>query len=196
MRITFAFLGTIALASVWAHADPSVIIRERAKELRDQNNVRQGVASPTQPVQPAVAPNAPLGPTLSPALVRFNTDLVAIPVDAAVTDDQKQKLAQELVGAAQGPKPPYALALKLATDVSAAFAEKPLSASSRARFVQELDAVLNPNKYPQAKLDGILRDVQAIFQENGLARMKAMAIADDVKAISVAIQKGDSSHIP
>ena len=51
--------------------------------------------------------------------------------------------------------------------------------------------MLNPSKYPQAKLDGILRDVQAIFQENGLARMKAMAIADDVKAISASIQRGD-----
>ena len=56
--------------------------------------------------------------------------------------------------------------------------------------MQELDAVLNPAKYPQAKLEGIIRDVQAIFQENGLARMKAVAIADDVKAIAAEIQKG------
>ena len=65
MRIITAVFGTIALASVWAYADPSVIIRERAKELRDQNNVRQGVAPPTQAAQPTVTPNAPLGPTLS-----------------------------------------------------------------------------------------------------------------------------------
>ena len=50
--------------------------------------------------------------------------------------------------------------------------------------------MLNPAKYPMAKLDGILRDIQAIFQENGLARMKALAIADDVKAIAAEIQKG------
>ena len=73
---------------------------------------------------------------------------------------------------------------------SAAFAEKPLPGTSRARLTQELDAVLNPAKYPQAKLDGIFADVQAIFQENGLSRLKAVAIADDVKAISAEIQKG------
>jgi hypothetical protein len=190
MRITATLLGVVTLVSTCAYADPSVIIRERAKELRDQNNVRQGVASPTQPVQPTVTPAAPAGPTLSPALVRFNTDVATIRVDASVTTNQRQKLAQELVMAAQGAKPSLVSAAKLATDVSAAFSEKPLSASNRARFIQELDAVLNPAKYPQAKLDGILRDVQAIFQENGLARMKAIAISDDLKAIAAEIQKG------
>ena len=188
MRTFSALL--LVLSLVYAYADPSVIIRERAKELSNQNNVRQGVASPTQPVQPTAAPNAPMGPTLSPALLRFNTDIAAIKVDASITPEERQKLAQELIISAQGPKPSLASAAKLATDLSAAFSEKPLPASSRARFVQELDAVLNPGKYPQAKLDGILKDIQAIFQENGLGRMKAVAIADDVKAIAAEIQKG------
>jgi hypothetical protein len=190
MRITLAVLGSLALVSACAQADPAVIIRERVKELRDQNNVRQGVAPPTQPAQPRVTPGGPAAPTLSPALLRFNTDIAAIKSDAQVTPDQQQKLAQDLFAGAQGSKPSLASASKLASDVSAAFAEKPLSDGNRARFVQELDAVLNPAKYPQAKLDGILRDVQAIFQENGLARAKALAIADDVKAIAAEIQKG------
>jgi hypothetical protein len=178
------------LVSAGAQADPGVIIRERAKELSNQNNVRQGVAPPTQPAQPTPLPAAPPGPTLSPALLRFNTEIAGIQANAPVTPQQKQKLTQDLLVGAQGAKPSSVSAAKLADDVSAAFAEKPLSATSRARFVQELDAVLNPSKYPQAKLDGILRDVQAIFQENGLSRMKALAIADDVKAIAAEIQKG------
>ena len=192
MRFSFVLISVVILASQCVHADPAVIIRERAKELSNQNNVRQGVASPaeTQPVQPAMAPAAPAGPTLSPALLRFNTELAAIHADSQVSSDQKQKLAQDLILSAQGPKPSLAKASKLAADVAAAFVEKPLSATSRARFVQELDAVLNPGKYPQAKLDGIIRDVQAIFQENGLARMKAVAIAEEVKNIADEIQKG------
>lgn len=189
MKTSSPILLLTLLLAACAHADPGVIIRERAKELRDQNNVRQGVAPPTQ-AQPGATPTAPAGPTLSPAILRFNTDIAAIQADAQVTPDQKQKLAQELVVAAQGPKPSFASASKLAADLSAAFTEKPLSGTSRARFVQELDAVLNPGKYPQAKVDGIIRDVQAIFQENGLARIKAVAIADDVKAIATEIQKG------
>lgn len=192
MRFSFVLISVFILASRCVHADPAVIIRERAKELSNQNNVRQGVASPTevQPAQPVMTPAAPVGPTLSPALLRFSTELSAIHADAQATPDQKQKLAQDLILSAQGPKPSLIKASKLAADVATAFAEKPLSATSRARFVQELDAVLNPGKYPQAKLDGIIRDVQAIFQENGLARMKAVVIADDVKAIADEIQKG------
>ncbi|HZR18068.1 MAG TPA: hypothetical protein VFE51_12305, partial [Verrucomicrobiae bacterium] len=97
---------------------------------------------------------------------------------------------QEIVAGAQGAKPSLKSAAKLAADVSAACADKPLSATSRARFVQELDAVLNPGKYPQARLDGIIKDIQAIFQDNGLARMKAVAIANDVQALATEIQKG------
>jgi|SRR5580765_523191 len=193
MRITSAVLGTVVLVSGFAYADPAVIIRERAKELSNQNNARQGVAPPTQPgqpTQPVVAPAQPPAPTLAPALLRFNTDIAAIKADAQVSPEQQQKLAQELLASAQGAKPSLASVSKLANDVSAAFSEKPLSSASRARFIQELDAVLNPSKYPQAKLDGILKDIQSMFEQNGLARMKAMAIADDVKAISAEIQKG------
>jgi hypothetical protein len=192
MKTALTALGTILLASACVYADPAVIIRERAKELSNQNNVRQGVASSadTQPAQPAVANVAPAGPTLSPSLLRFNTELASIHADTLVTSEQKQKLAQDLILSAQGPKPSLVSASKLASDLSNAFAEKPLSSTSRARFVQELDAVLNPGKYPQAKLDGIIRDVQAIFQDNGLARMKAVAIADDVKTIAAEVQKG------
>ena len=191
MKIASSILGAVALISISALADPAVIIRERAKELRDQNNVRQGVESPAQANQQlAPTPMAPAPPTLSPGILRFNTDVAAIRADAQVTPEQKQKLAQELVQGSQGGRLSLTTAAKLAGDLSAAFAEKPLSATSRARFIQELDAVLNPGKYPQAKVDGILRDIQAIFQENGLARMKAVAISDDVKAIAAEIQKG------
>jgi hypothetical protein len=162
-------------------AGPEVIIRERAKELSNQNNVRQGVAPPTQPTQPATAANTPTGPTLSPSLVRFQTELAGIHADAQVTSDQKQKLSQDVIMAAQANKPTPESVNKFVDDLTAAFLEKPLSATSRARFTQELDAVLNPAKYPQAKMDGIYTDMQAIFQENGLARSKAVALVDHVK---------------
>lgn len=190
MKLIAAVLGAATMMTFFAYGDPAVIIRERAKELRDQNNVRQGVDAPVQSAPPSVTPSAPAGPTLSPALLRFNTHVAEIHADATVSTDQKQKLAQDIVFAAQGAKPSVLTAGKLVADVSVAFAEKPLPAASRARFVQELDAVLNPGKYPLAKLDGILRDVQAIFQENGLARIKAVAIAQDVKKLAEEVQKG------
>ncbi len=192
MKLTAPLVGALFLVGFSVLADPAVIIRERAKDLRNQNNANQGVPTPAQPQpgQPAVTPPAPAGPTLSPALVRFNTQLTAIRAEAPASADQQQKLAQELLQAPQGGKPSLATASKLATDIAAAFAEKPLPAPSRARLVQELDAVLNPAKYPQAKVDGILKDIQAMFQDNGLARMKAFAIAEDVRRIAEEVRKG------
>jgi hypothetical protein len=191
MTKTSTLLAVISLLSVCSYADPAVIIRERAKELSNENNVRQGVAPPTQAAPPPMAnPNVPAGPTLSPAIMRFGTDLSTVKEDAVVSVDQKQKLAQQLVAAAGGTKPSLGSSMKLATDVSAAFSEKPLPADRRARFVQELDAVLNPGKYPQARPEKIIEDIQAIFQENGLARMKALAIANDVQKVAAEVRKG------
>jgi hypothetical protein len=180
MKTILTLIALTVLLTGTLLAGPDVIIRERAKELSNQNNVRQGVAPPTQPTQPATA-NAPTGPTLSPSLVRFQTELAGIHADAQVTADQKQKLSQDVLLAAQGNKPTQESVNKFVDDLTAAFSEKPLSATSRARFTQELDAVLNPAKYPQAKLDGIYTDMQAIFQENGLARSKAVALVEKVK---------------
>ncbi len=182
MNSTFVLLGVSSLIAAGAFAQGSdIIIRERAKELRNQNNVRQGVPPPTQPVQP----NAASTPAPQPqSLVQLQTDLAAIKADSPVTAQQKQKLAGDLIAAAQGAKPSPTSATKLAEDLSAAFAAKPLSAAARARLAQELDAVLNPGKYPQANMPGIFADIQAVFQENGLERKRAVAIADDVKALA------------
>lgn len=185
-------MGTVLLvvgaSSAWA--GPDYIIKQRAKELSNENNVRQGVAPPTQASQPPPGVPQPAAPTLSPGLVKFRADLAELPAGSSASVDQKQKLAQELVASAQGGKPSLAAASRFVENVSAALAEKQLPAASRARLAQELDAVLNPGKYPQARLDGIFNDIQAIFQENGASRTRAVAIADSVRAMSGEVQQG------
>lgn len=188
MKTKLALVGCAALFVASAFGGSETIIRERAKELRNQNNVRQGVASPSGTPQAGVAA-APMAPVASPAVSRLQSDLAALQANVAATPAQKQKLAQDLIAVAQGSKPSLATASKWAEDIAAASFEKPLSATSRARLVQELDALLNPGKYPQAKPDGIYADIQAIFQENGLKRNKAVEIADDVKAVAAEARK-------
>jgi hypothetical protein len=164
-------------------AGSETIIRERAKELRNQNNVRQGVAPPATPA-PVQGSSSVAAPVQSQAVARLQAELAAIQPNSTVTSTQKLRLAQDVVAVAQGTKPSLATAQKWAEDVSTALAEKQLSPANRARFVQELDAVLNPGKYPQAKPEGIYADIQAIFQENGLARAKAVTIANHVRAMA------------
>lgn len=190
MKTSFALLACGCLITASAFGGSETIIRERAKELRNQNNVRQGVAPPT--AAPAAVPGAPspgATPAQSPAITRLQTDLGGIQMNSVPTPLQKQKLAQGAIAVAEGTKPSLATATKWAEDVSAALAEKPLSPTSRARLVQEIDALLNPAKYPQAKPDGIYADIQAIFQDNGLKRAKAVTIADDVRAMATEARK-------
>jgi hypothetical protein len=162
-----------------AFGGPEVIIKERAKELRDQNNVRQGVAPPTQPA-PAPAVAAPPTPQQQ-SLNRFQTGLAGI--KDAPTAAQKQQLSADFLGAAQGSRPSQTTVNKVVNSVTAALAEKQLPAASRARLVQELDAVLNPAKYPQAKMSAIYADIQAIFQANGISRTASVGIVEDIKAL-------------
>src|SRR2546427_8422965 len=105
MKTSFILAVIASFFTVHSFADPDIIIRERAKELRNQNNVRQGVPPPTQPAQPT-QPNAASTPAPQPqSLVQLQTDLAAIKTDSPVTAQQKQKLAGDLIAAAQGAKP-------------------------------------------------------------------------------------------
>src|SRR5712691_12171695 len=89
MKTTLAFFGAAMLLATNTFAGPDVIVRERAKELSNQNNVRQGVAPPTQPPQPAPTTTpgtpAPQAPPKSQAVLQFETDLGAIKANDPVT---------------------------------------------------------------------------------------------------------------
>ena len=183
MKTSFA-LCSLLLFSASAFGGPESIIKQRAKELSNENNVRQGVAPPSQP-QPPPQTQATPPPPPSPSISSLSADLAAFKAGTTPTEQQKQKLANDIVAVAQGNKPSAAAAAKLADSLAAACCEKPLSAASRARLVQEIDAVLNPTKYPKANMDGIFGDVQAIFQENGLERKRAVEISDNLKALKV-----------
>lgn len=185
MKTTLAVLFTFALLAANLFAGDE-IIKQRAKELVNQNNVRQGIAAPVTPAPPP-APAAPgtATPRQSAALSKLKTDLAALKTGTAATAQQKQQLATDLIAVAGGAaKPTAATAAKWAEDVSAGFMDEALSPSSLARFATEIDAVLNPDKYPQAKLDAIFTDVQAIFQANGLIRRNAVKVSDDMKVLA------------
>ncbi len=177
MKPTVTLLASLICASAFAQGSDQ-IIKRHAKEQVQQNNVRQGVAAPTAPPPSGSAPAAP-----PPSLPSVKADLAAIKAGGVVSDDQKQKIANDLIAGAQGTKPTPAAAAKLADELVKAFSTKPLSAASLARFVQEVDAVMNPSKFPQAKIEAIYSDMQAIFQENGLDRKQALAIVEATKGL-------------
>jgi hypothetical protein len=167
-------------------AGSEAIIKQRAKELSNQNNVRQGVAPPVaQPVQRATvatpAPPTPAG--------KLQLDLAAIKPNTPVTTAQKQQITADIINLAQGgKKPSHSAASKLAQDMVAALSQKTPSEASRARLVQNLKAALNPGTLPAAQMTDIVADVQAVFQSSGIPRKDAVVIAEDLKAIVAELQ--------
>ncbi|MEI8040350.1 MAG: hypothetical protein WCL11_03005 [Verrucomicrobiota bacterium] len=187
MKTTLALLGPALLLAATAFAGPDVIIKQHAKDIRDQNNVRQGVAPPVATVQPA-RPSATTAAAPTPvqqSLVRLRADLVAIKPNAPVTPEQKQQVARDLQATAQGAKKlSYGTAAGLANELSAALAQKSLSDPALSRLLTDLAAVLNPANIQTAQMQAICSDIRAIFETNSLAHKDAVKIADAAKAIA------------
>lgn len=187
MKLALVILAANVLLSESVFAGPETIVRERAKELSNQNNVRQGVAPPTQAPHPAPAnapgTPAPAAPPKSQAVLKFETDLGSIKANDAVSPIIKQKLADDILAIAETTKPAAAAAAKLAEDLATAASAKPLDPKYRSRLGTELDAILNPTKYPKSNPSGIFSDIQATFQANGADRKLAVAISEDVKGL-------------
>jgi hypothetical protein len=193
MNRAFAMIGAASLVASSLFADP-IIVKQRALELRNQNNVRQGVTSPSQPAppsQPAVTPGTSAAPTpIQLSIAKLRTDLTAIKAGSPATAAQKQQITKELMAVAQGAsKPSQATAATLANSLAAAFADKPLADKDCSRLLSDLAAVLNPAKIQASQMQAIYADIQAIFQANGMARNSAIKIVDQVKAVGAETQK-------
>ena len=181
----FVLLGVVMLLAASAFGQADVIIKKRAQEIRDQNNVRQGVTPPSQPAQPATTPATSASATpIQQSVAKLRTDLIAIKANAKVTAEQKQQITKDLIAVAHGAsKPSQPTAASLADGLSTAFAEKPLADKDCSRLLSNLAAVLNPAKIQPAQMQAIYADIQAIFQANGMARKDAVKIVEQVKAV-------------
>src|SRR5271170_2064820 len=178
MKTIFACAVIIALLDCGVYARQSEIIKQRALELRDQNNVRQGVASPSHPAQPsqpaAASPASANVSAVQQAQARLRADLMAIKAGSQITPQQKEQIARDIIAVAQGPnKPSQQTAAVLAEDLANAFARKPLSDKDRDRFLSDFAAVMNPANIQKPQMDAIYRDIQAIFQVNDDTRKDA-----------------------
>ena len=187
MKLILVVSGSLLALNAFA-AGSEAIIRQRAKELSNQNNVRQGVPPPAQP-PPQASQTAPPPVALTP-MAKLQIDVAGIKLNSPATPAQKQQLAHDLMVLAQGPKKPSSGAVnKLAEDMSAALSQKALSEGTRSRLVQDLNGALNPGNLQPTQMQDIVSDVQAVFQTAGVSRKDAVAIGDDVKAIVGELQK-------
>ena len=188
----------LGVLDVCAQGAAGVIVKQRAKELRDQNNVRQGVAPPTPPARPAppATPATPVPPAATVAnprqqsIARLQADLVAIQVKAGAATEVKQRFARDLLAASQGPTKPSGQAVtRFVDNLAAVLAGKTLATEELARLAQDLNAVFDCANLPTSQVQAILGDVQAILQVSGVRRQDAVNLVTDLRLIASEIQK-------
>ncbi len=187
--------ATIVLGLLGGHAfGQADQVKRRAKELVNQNNVRQGNLQQGQPAPPA-APNASQPATATPtttqqSIARIQADLAGFKPGTAVTAQQKQQLTKDIAVACRGTKPMLPSVTSFVNDLAAALTDKPLDAANQARLARDIESVLNSASLSTTQFDAIIADVQAILQVGGAKRSLAVAAANRLKTIGSEVRRG------
>lgn len=172
----------------------AVMIKNRAKEVVNQNNVRQGVPPPSQTTPPPPPP-VPVNPSTTPvvsqaqSIAKIKTDLAGFKTGSIATAEQKQQFIKDLAVAARAAKPSLPTVTKFVDGLIAGLSEATLTAEQQARLAQDIDAVLNSKPLPASQFEAIIADVQAIMQVGSVKRTAATAIANDLKAIGTEVRR-------
>jgi hypothetical protein len=178
------------------------IVKQRARELSDQNNARQGIppTAPGTPGRPAPTPAPPAGPpqpmVASPEVLRqydvstVKGDIAAVKTGTAIEAGQTDQLTKNLTTAARGTAKPSAKALaQLSQDLGAALSQARLTEPNQAQLAEDVVSLLNCGGVSAADTQAKITSVQATLQRGGVERKLAVAVANDFKVISGEIQK-------
>lgn len=200
MKQTLLLFGLLAVSVVTAAAQGAagVIVKQRAKDLVNQNNVRQGVPTPAQPTKPAPPP-AP-GQTAPPAatlkqqnIARLQADLAAVVGKGQVSAEWKQRFSKDLLAGSQGlSKPSGATVARAVDNLCGVLAGNTLESSEQARLAQDLNAICDCGSIGATRVEAILSDVQAILQVGGIKRSEAVSVVADLRAIASEVQRAPS----
>jgi len=189
------FIGTVpALAQ-------AQIIKQRAKELNQQNNARQGIA-PAAPAAPAKPnPTAPAAAAAQPVTAtpemmrridasRLKTDLASLNAGAVNAAGLTEQLAKDLLNASRGAaKPTSSQTSMLARHLGERLGKTKLSSSDQAQFIEDVLTLLNCGGQSESRVQAALSGVQFSLQKNGADKKAAASVIDDLKLISREIQK-------
>ena len=187
---TVAVLGLLT-SHVLGQADQ---VKRRAKELVNQNNVRQGIAPPAQ-TQPPAIPTAATPTPANPAAVqqsiaKIQADIAGIKPGAPVTAEQRQQLIKDIAVACRGTKPSLGTVTAFVNDLTGALGDKTLDAPKQLRLAQNIETVLNSGTLPATRFDASIADVQAILQVSGAKRNLAASAAGKLKTVGLEVRRG------
>lgn len=172
-------------------------IKRRAKELSNQNNVRQGVPPPAPPranPAPTASKPAATNPAATPqqGVAKIQADIAGLKPGSPATAEQKQQFIKDIAVACRGAKPSLPAVTSFVSELTTALSDKTLDAAQQSRLAQDIEAVLNSAAMPSSQFDAIIADVQAILQVGGAKRNLAASAANNLKAVGLEVRKGSA----
>jgi hypothetical protein len=192
-------IAALLTAGFRAGAQSDMIIKQRAKDIRDANNAQQGIAPPAAPAVPA-APAAPVVPAVPPvpqisaeqqkSIDQLTADLTAIKPGSPVPADQKLALEKDLTASAKGgTKPSKEAVTKLVGDLSAALSGKDIKERERGQLAKSINVLLNSGNVTTAQTQSFVTVAQTSLKSGGVGEADLKTVTDDLKAIVGEIQK-------
>jgi hypothetical protein len=183
MKTIFA----LAIFALWATANlqagPEILVKEKAKNVRDQNNASQGVqpGSPsTPPASPAVGkPTTPAKPT---PVAKIKNDIAAWQREKAVSAEAKKTFNQDVLAAVRGSKSPTSSSVDQFTGkLTAAVVGKTIGATELSRLAQNINLAVNSASLPDDRTEEIATQVQADLEKSGVPAADASDVANSLR---------------
>jgi hypothetical protein len=192
--LTLTLLGALlthqSFGQGGAQAD---MVKRRAKETVNQNNVRQGVPPPAQltprPAPPAQPGATPPAVTQAASLAKLTADIAGFKANAAATAEQKQQFTIDMAQSARGRKPSLGTVKQFVDSLTAALATATLTPEQQARLAQDIEGVFNAKSFSSLQFDKTIEDTQAILEVGTVKRTTAISVAADLKAVGAEIRR-------
>jgi len=184
MKSTFAILALAVWSAYSLQAGPETLVKQRAKDVRDQQNTRQGVPPPTAP-QAAPKPAEPQRTAAKPnPTAKLRADITAWQSQNPVKPEAKKEFTQNLLSAVRGSKGPSAATVeKFAASLSGALAGKTLGPTELSRLVSNINLAVNSSGLSVERTDEIAAEVQADLESAGVTQAAAAGAVNDLKAV-------------
>ena len=191
--LTLALLGTLLTDQSFGQGAQADMVKRRAKETVNQNNVRQGVPPPPQ-AAPRPAPHAQPGATApvvtqAASIAKLTADIASFKPNVVATAEQKQQFTIDLAQSARGRKPSLGTVKQFVDSLSAALATATLTPEHQARLAQDIEGVFNAKNFSALQFDKTIEDTQAILEVGAVKRTTAISVAADLKAVGAEIRR-------
>lgn len=194
MKIIFALalLGAFLTEQSFGQGAQADMVKRRAKETVNQNNVRQGVPPPQAAPRPA--PPAQPGATApvvtqAQSIAKLTSDVAGFKTSTTATAEQKQQFTIDLAQSARGRKPSLGTVKTFVDSLTAALTTATLSPEHQSRLAQDIEGVFNANCLSSLQFDKTIEDMQAVLEVGTVKRTTAISVAADLKAVGAEIRR-------